>query len=403
MTENLKKCGKCKQFFPATEEYFFKANQNKDGLYRWCKTCKKIHYQNFVKQKKLEHQNITEQPNETKKCATCNQEFPKTLEYYKFTPSSKDGFSYSCNKCSKLIKLLNKKKNIQLNENVIYDESIIEKCVTCGIEFPFTPDYFLRNKSRKNGLTKRCKQCHKHKTLNSATKNKEHNESRMDYLLSLTTEITIKCNRCKKDKFLNKENFRIETTTKNGFYSICQECVSKQNREILTKTVQYNSIPARNLSNYMEIYKHPTKNILQVKCYYCNQIFTPLCSAVKEKLSSINNFDRGESQLYCSDNCKQSCPSFGAKLVPRSFEKATSRETNTVLRKIVLERDNWQCQRCEKTIEEAPLHVHHILSYKINTWARNDPDNCITLCKNCHNDIHHTPGCKYHEIHCPIS
>jgi len=55
-------------------------------------------------------------------------------------------------------------------------------------------------------------------------------------------------------------------------------------------------------------------------------------------------------------------------------------------RKIVLERDNYTCQHCEKT--GGRLVVHHIKTFKMNPDVRLEPDNGIVLCNNCHEALH---------------
>jgi hypothetical protein len=57
-------------------------------------------------------------------------------------------------------------------------------------------------------------------------------------------------------------------------------------------------------------------------------------------------------------------------------------------KKIAKDRDNWKCRFCGITNEEhkrehnAGLHAHHIIKQKDN--GANDPDNLITVCKDCH-------------------
>jgi len=38
---NLKKCSKCKQFYPAESKFFYRHSSRKDGFDSWCKECKK--------------------------------------------------------------------------------------------------------------------------------------------------------------------------------------------------------------------------------------------------------------------------------------------------------------------------------------------------------------------------
>jgi 5-methylcytosine-specific restriction endonuclease McrA len=36
----------------------------------------------------------------------------------------------------------------------------------------------------------------------------------------------------------------------------------------------------------------------------------------------------------------------------------------------------------------------------LNKVMANDPDNCITLCKDCHKQVHSREGCKYSDLKC---
>ena len=55
-------------------------------------------------------------------------------------------------------------------------------------------------------------------------------------------------------------------------------------------------------------------------------------------------------------------------------------------RRIVLERDNYTCQHCEKT--GGRLVVHHVKTFKMNPELRMEPDNGIVLCNKCHEELH---------------
>lgn len=52
----------------------------------------------------------------------------------------------------------------------------------------------------------------------------------------------------------------------------------------------------------------------------------------------------------------------------------------------VLERDEYTCQHCRKT--GGILHAHHIKTFKMNPESRYEINNGITLCKQCHEDLH---------------
>ena len=136
---------------------------------------------------------------------------------------------------------------------------------------------------------------------------------------------------------------------------------------------------------------------LLVRCKYCNKWFVPTNGAVKHY---IYRYD-GRSNLYCSDACKISCPIFGRVTKERGIETNTSREVQPELRKMVLERDNWTCQKCGLSKlynNNIILHCHHIEPVKINPIESADVDNCITLCEDCHKEVHRTIGCRYTDL-----
>lgn len=154
------------------------------------------------------------------------------------------------------------------------------------------------------------------------------------------------------------------------------------------------------LNSYEFTRKQSDIDVLEAKCAYCGQWYTPQYSEVRSRLVAISNLDQGECRLYCSDNCKQSCPTYRQQKYPKGFKKATSREVSTYLRQMVFERDSWECQRCGKTIKEGMLHCHHMDSVVQNLMFQNDIDSCITLCECCHKTVHKQYGCRYVDLKC---
>ncbi len=142
--------------------------------------------------------------------------------------------------------------------------------------------------------------------------------------------------------------------------------------------------------------------LINVECVYCGSFYTPTVIAVTNRLYMINGMrtGHGEQNFYCSDNCKKTCPTFNQKKYPRGFKKATSREVQPALRKLVLRRDNYKCQICEATIKEVELHCHHLTGVEHNPIESADLDNCIILCKKHHKQVHSLPGCGYNELKC---
>ena len=54
-------------------------------------------------------------------------------------------------------------------------------------------------------------------------------------------------------------------------------------------------------------------------------------------------------------------------------------------------RDNYTCQKCGAINTE--LHCHHYEGVEVNPVESADIDQCITLCKKCHNNIHKKDKC----------
>jgi hypothetical protein len=154
------------------------------------------------------------------------------------------------------------------------------------------------------------------------------------------------------------------------------------------------------LGIYEDIRKQKGTEVLEARCAYCGQWYVPKAIAIYDRLKGINNINVGERRLYCSENCKQACPIYHQIKYPKGFNHITAREVNPYLRQMVLERDNWECQICGKTTEEAQLHCHHMDPVAQNPMFQNDTDSCITLCKDCHKKVHKQHGCRYVDLRC---
>ena len=171
----------------------------------------------------------------------------------------------------------------------------------------------------------------------------------------------------------------------------------EKNKEyILEKHKQY-SQQETSVEKVQRLAKYETVSGNQIRCKYCGKWMTPTNLQVQCRLQGIEVNDR--CYIYCSEECKQECPTYGQKKYPKGFKVASSREVNPVLRQIVLKRDNYTCQMCGK-FENVRLHCHHKIPAVNSPIEADDPDNCITLCKECHHEVHKIPGCGYGELRC---
>ena len=251
----------------------------------------------------------------------------------------------------------------------------------------------------------------------------------------METEIKTKiCSKCHKEKPI--EEFRKSKTGKDGYRCECKECQREQDREfykknkksILARKKQYQQKNRDNILNQKKKHKHDFANfktfyekfkpyygedeirqdpdnpdLIQFRCKYDGKWFSPTVSQVEHRYQSIIN-GIGGRELYCSNACKNACPTYNQTKYPRGFKNGTSREVQAELRKMVLERDNWTCQKCGKSKDEFPeleLHCHHIFPLNEDPIRSADMDNCIIYCKECHEWVHkNTPDCGKRDLIC---
>lgn len=257
------------------------------------------------------------------------------------------------------------------------------------------------------------------------------------------------CGHCKTWKPLY--NFSWLDKKRNLYQSICKECVKKYNKnhyknnknlimnnnssyyyknieksrnirkdywnknkdKIKPKSKQYNNSPIKYNSKAkyrkeIELYeevKESSNGNLMCKCAYCGEWFEPTVLQVVNRIKSINGkMGRGgsESRLYCSQSCKRNCPIFRQVKYPKDQKPATSREVQPELRQMVFERDNYTCQKCNNHRDELEvgIHCHHKEGILWEPLQSADIDMCITLCEDCHKEVHDIDGCGYNEMRC---
>lgn len=264
-------------------------------------------------------------------------------------------------------------------------EKIYRKCSICQITSELNNDNFTHNKSNKTGFDYVCKKCNHQRV-------KEYYELHKDE----RKEYARKHGKNYRIEFKDKEHLRAKNK-----YAKYKDKHSQYNKQYNQTQILYNSKVFQNIMLYEETRKDPNNNELgQVKCTYCGKWYNPLYKDVKRRTTTLNLFKSGEGRLYCSNNCKKSCPIFKRIKFPKNYKPMTSREVDPLIRQMAMERDNYQCQKCLRTTQEIPLHAHHILSYKKNIMLANDIDNVIILCKECHKEVHQQEGCKYSELKC---
>lgn len=127
------------------------------------------------------------------------------------------------------------------------------QCTSCSRVLPLTPNYFYKDKRRKRGLKYKCIEC-------------EGGEFR-----DLPKDGHKKCGTCKIEKKRNEENFYIDSSGENRFYSICKECVRvKSNKNYYRRHEYYKELGRiynkENKGKINKYYKeYYSKNKIRVK------------------------------------------------------------------------------------------------------------------------------------------
>ncbi len=120
--------------------------------------------------------------------------------------------------------------------------------------------------------------------------------------------------------------------------------------------------------------------------------FTPTKSQLGERLQALENpRGFGESNFYCSQHCKDTCPLYGLQGDPfKNTELPYTSAEKHIWRQVVLELDKGLCQFCGKPATD----VHHIKPVKTHPHLALDPDNGISFCEECHYKIGHQGECS---------
>jgi len=306
-------------------------------------------------------------------------------------------------------------------------------CTKCGRIKPRTNtnEYFNWLNKEKGYLKSRCKECQREDGFEYKAKNKEkvleyqrlynaeHKEEIKEWhknnpekLKEYSKRTCIKHrerrrNRSRKaQQRYRKENPEISKEYSKQYrviyYSKNKEKLKQQQREYYKEHCNDMAFFATYAPQLTidEDPKDDGNGYLLVKCAYCGKYFGPTNNRVVNRISALNGHTRGEYRLYCSDGCKAACPIFNQQKWPRGYKKATSREVDPLIRQMCLKRDDYTCQKCGATIDEAELHCHHIEGATQMPLLANDVDNTITLCKSCHKWVHRQKDCTYYDLRC---
>lgn len=287
-----------------------------------------------------------------------------------------------------------------------FEQEILKTCTKCGKTFSLNIENFALDKNTKSGFKTWCRSCNKEYAALYRLKNKkkasrygaEYRKKNPDKIKELNSRY-YKNNSERlifsQSEYFQKNKDKIRETRKAN-----KRLVLKRRRvatEYQSKKANYLRT-VRSIGFIDKIRKSQIdSNLAEVKCAYCGKWYHPTNGDVSSRLKSINSTSPSNT-FYCSDECKISCPVFGKALYPKGFKKGTSREVTPFARQLCFERDEWTCQKCGVT--DKSLHCHHVKSYIQNKILSNDIENMITLCVDCHKEMHKRKCCRYQELKC---
>lgn len=364
-----KQCRDCKGWWFENSTYFYRDKNLSGGFKPNCKAC------TFDKEPKKYFFQIEQKKLGLRKCTQCSNWWPATPKYFHRSKYDTGGIRFSCKAC-----IATKDPLTYWEKKAVCVKPETKKCPTCNQYYPFSFIYFHKDKKKKWGLVSRCKACVL-KPINIIDFWRE---------VELSNKGLRRCIICEEVFPKTIIFFSHHRVSFGTFKRSCRNCVKIQ--PILYTTY------APQLKNYEIVRRNAADfSLLEVICTYCGRHFLPTKAQARVRIVGLRDTTKPEGRFYCAEGCKSSCSIFGQSKYPKGFKKATSREVNPVLRKLVFERDTWECQRCEATEE---LHCHHILPKTQNPIFADDVDNCITLCKKCHKKAHQIEGCNYFDLRC---
>ncbi len=242
--------------------------------------------------------------------------------------------------------------------------------------------------------TKICTKCKEEKTIDHFRYNKDY--SKHDRLKHKTTRM---CSECRRIGMIRLREYRKEHPDRKSIENKKYKAKYRQRGALYdswAKELIYYDIPCRR--------SVVDETQLEVQCHldYCEVWFVPTTMQVEARLYAIRGHGTGESNMYCGDDCKSCCSTFGKQKYRKGEEpknQAEPRPDQAEFKKILIEERGMTCEKCGIVVAETKnLICHHILPVKYEPLLSLDKDNALLVCYECEQKCHSKPGCGYGEI-----
>ena len=243
MPVRMKKCRKCGNEYPATDEYFHRHSHHPDGLRATCIQCSKL----MVNPENTD-------PSIKKTCTACGESFPATREFFYPYGAGKYGVMAKCIKCEIA------KNKLRINQ-VNTDKTIKRICNKCGNELPATLEYFNREKAGKYGISPVCKECKRkyaaerrmNEDVNMARRIYDKNRRSTEEFREYNREYSKRRLRNPKNKLSNRLSCAIRNSLKTGSKNrVHWEWLVDFTLESLKKHLEKQFLPGMSWDNYGE-------------------------------------------------------------------------------------------------------------------------------------------------------
>lgn len=152
----LKRCKKCGKQYPATREFFRKHRDFKDGLNSRCKFCVKEQNAEYYQRenKKPTRRTIVDGKIQ---CPTCKEWKPATVEYFPASKERPDGIRTICRPCHDSQKI-SRARRLGVKPKSIHRDGL-KRCCVCKEWKPEDNAHFGFDKNRLGGFSLTCKAC----------------------------------------------------------------------------------------------------------------------------------------------------------------------------------------------------------------------------------------------------
>lgn len=222
-------------------------------------------------------------------------------------------------------------------------------------------------------------------------------ECRSEYFRKHHT-VVFRCHYCGKEKRIRKANFNREGRSfcsrrckdewqciglrgpNNPFYN---KTHSEETKEQISETKKAAGLRGERAHNY---------NRYPVPCEECGTVTYKTYYLVKRSRHHFCSI-ACNGKWKSKHNVGENNPKWNPNLTDEERERGRKYPEYYAFIKEVMERDNFTCDICGFYSKWGDgLHAHHLNGYEWDEENRTNPDNGITLCKDCHTRFHKTYG-----------